>query len=102
MPRRSLIDYLGNFYDRDSEIAYVHRRGYRMARWTYRQIAVSAGQFARELETRQIGRSDRVLIWGENCAEWIVSFLGCLLRGAVVVPMDRIASSDFALRVFRV
>ena len=48
---------------------------------------------------RGIGKDDKVLIWGENCAEWIVAFFGCLLRGAVVVPIDKIAAPDFAGRV---
>ena len=42
---------------------------------------------------------DRVMVWGENCAEWVVAFFACLLRGAVVVPMDEVASADFAGRV---
>ena len=52
--------------------------------------------FARELEARGIGKGDKVLIWGENCAEWVVAFFGCLLRGAIVVPIDKIAAPDFA------
>ena len=72
-----------------------------MSRWTYREIADSSHRFARGLAQRQIRKGDRVLIWGENCAEWVVAFLGCVLQGVIVVPMDRIASPDFALRVAR-
>ena len=100
MPPRSLLEYLDNFYAHGSEIAYVQPRGYRTVRWTYGEVAETAAQFARELEARHIGRGDRVLLWGENCAEWVVAFYGCLLRGVVVVPMDRIAAPDFATRVY--
>ncbi len=41
------------------------------------------------------------MLWGENCAEWVVAFFGCVLRGAVVVPMDCIAAKDFVQRVAR-
>ena len=99
MPRQSLVEYLEYFSRYRSDVACVHRRGYRQARWTYRKIAEAAAQFARELESGGIGRGDRVLLWGDNCAEWIVAFWGTLLRGAVVVPMDRIATADFAGRV---
>src|SRR5262249_58234544 len=54
---------------------------------------------ARELESRNIGKGDRVMLWGENCAEWVAAFFGCMLRGAVAVPMDRIAAPAFARRV---
>jgi long-chain acyl-CoA synthetase len=101
MPRQSLLEYLAAFPRHGSEIACVHRRGYRRIEWTYGRVAGAAAQFARELEARGVGRGDRVLLWGENCAEWVAAFWGTLLRGAVVVPMDRIATPDFASRVAR-
>ena len=101
MQRRSLIEYLNLFHRHGSQTAYVHQRGYRTLRWSYRQIAETACQFARELEARNISTGDRVLLWGENCAEWVVAFFGCVLRGAVVVPMDCIAAKDFVQRVAR-
>jgi long-chain acyl-CoA synthetase len=99
MPGRALSEYFEAFYGRGSEIAFAHRRGYRVLRWSYRQVGETANQFARELESRRIGKGDRVLLWGENCPEWVAAFYGCLLRGAVAVPMDRIASPDFVRAV---
>lgn len=99
MPRHSVLEYLDNFYRYGEEIAYAQRRGYRMLRWSYCQVADLAAQFARELEARGIGKGDRVFIWSENNAQWVAAFFGCLLRGAVIVPMDRHAASDFARRV---
>jgi long-chain acyl-CoA synthetase len=40
-----------------------------------------------------------VLFWGENSPEWIAAFYGCMLRGAVAVPLDLKSASDFAARV---
>jgi len=54
---------------------------------------------ARELESRALGKGDRVLLWGENSAEWVSAFFGCALRGAIAVPMDDAAAPDFAARV---
>ena len=99
MECHSLVEYLDSFQQRGRDCAYVYHRGYRTERWSYRRIAETAFQFARELETRQISKGDHVVIWGENCAEWVVVFWGCVLRGAVVVPMDNVAAADFALRV---
>ena len=70
-----------------------------MQRWTYGDVLSNAYRFARELEQRGIGKGDKVIIWGENCAEWVVAFFGCLLRGAIVVPIDKIAAPDFAQRI---
>jgi long-chain acyl-CoA synthetase len=90
-----------NFEAHSHERAYGQRRGYRMEWFTYGQVLEMASRFARELEARQIGRGDRVMLWGENRAEWVAAFFGCALRGVVVVPMDNGASADFAARVFR-
>ena len=77
----------------------MQRRGYRTARWSYRRVADLAFQFARELDARAITKGERVLLWGPNSAEWVAAFLGCALRGVVVVPLDDVATPDFALRV---
>jgi long-chain acyl-CoA synthetase len=101
MPRTSLLEYLQNFERNGSQSAYVTRRSYRAERWTYGQVVRCAYQFAHELDLREISKGDRLMIWGENCAEWVVTFLGCAVRGVVLVPMDQGATADFALRVYQ-
>jgi long-chain acyl-CoA synthetase len=98
--RRSLVEYVDLFLQRGQEIAYVQRRGYRTVRWSYRQVAELAFSLARELDARKIAKGDRILLWGPNSAEWVAVFLGCALCGVVVVPMDDVATPDFALRVY--
>src|SRR5271166_3402496 len=98
----SLAEFFStNFQAHRHERAYGQRCGYRMEWFTYGQMLELASRFARELEARQIRQGDRVMLWGENRAEWVAAFFGCALRGAVVVPMDNGASPDFAARVFR-
>ncbi|HKE05551.1 MAG TPA: AMP-binding protein [Blastocatellia bacterium] len=98
----SLLDQsLSPVLSRAAEIAVAHQRGLRVARWTYGRLAQTACQFARELESRGIGKGDRVLFWGENRPEWIAAFFGCLMRGAVAVPMDEQSPLDFVHRVQR-
>ena len=98
---RTLVHIVDNFRRLGTDTAYVYRRGYRIQRWTYRQVADSACRMATELLHRGIRQGDRVFLWGENCAEWIISFFACVLRGAVIVPMDPTASIEFAHHVSR-
>ena len=95
----SLAEYFRSDSRPAREIAVLWHSGFRTDRWTYGTLLSVASQFARELETRGISRGDRVLIWGGSSGEWLAVFLGCLLRGAVSVPMDAIASPEFARRV---
>jgi hypothetical protein len=64
--------------------------------FTYGQVLEMASRFAEELAARGIGKGERVMLWGENCAEWVAAFFGCAMRGVVVVPMDDGAAADFA------
>src|SRR5437899_2630300 len=97
--RTTVVSYLDEFLSRRGETAFAHRRGLRVARWSYEQIARTAYQFARELEARRIGKGDRVLLWAENSPEWVASFFGCLLRGVIVVPLDVQSDPAFVMRV---
>ena len=99
MKEQTLIQIVENFRQRGPAAAFVYRRGYRVLRWSYRQVAESACQLATELNRRGITKGDRIVLWGDDCAEWVVSFFACVLRGAVVVPMDRTAALEFVRRV---
>jgi long-chain acyl-CoA synthetase len=96
---KTLVEFVREYGARGGEIAVRQRRGYRMESWSYARIVAEANRVARELEVRGLNKGDAVLLWGENSAEWIIAFFGCLLRGAVVVPLDAGSPLEFAHRV---
>ncbi len=97
--REHLATLLDDFRRFDRGIAVVHYRGVRRRATTYGEIARLAGRFAALLAARGIGPGDRVVLWAENGAEWIAAFYGCMLRGALVVPLDAYGSAEFGARV---
>ena len=99
MPRKSLIDYLREYSRHGRAAAFVQHSGYRTVRTSYAEVIGLAAQCARELEHRGIQPGERVLLWGRNSTEWAVGFWGCVLRGAVAVPLDQASSPEFAGRV---
>lgn len=94
MKRDTLLDYFDERLRGDTEFL-VHDDGYRVRRHSYDEVRRASTAFAARLAGAGIGAGDAVLFWGENRPEWIAAFWGCLLRGAVVVPIDYRASSDF-------
>ncbi|WP_263365448.1 AMP-binding protein [Edaphobacter bradus] len=82
-----------------SQTAVVRYSGNRATRTSYRQLLDLAERFATELDRRTIGSGERVVLWGQNSAEWIAVFFGCILRGVIVVPLDAAGSPEFAQRV---
>lgn len=97
--RTTVLSYLDDFIARGETIAFARRHGLRTTRWSYARIAGTAYQFARELELRGIGKSDRVLLWAGNSPEWVACFFGCLLRGVIVVPLDMQSEQSLARRI---
>jgi long-chain acyl-CoA synthetase len=98
MARDSLLDFFEDLSDVD-EPFIVHDDGYRVREATYRQVAAGARAFAARLAAGGVGPDDRVVIWSENRAEWVVAFWGTLLARAVLVPVDYRASSDLVVRI---
>jgi long-chain acyl-CoA synthetase len=99
MSRANLLSLFREFERYGGDIAFVERRGYRREAWTYQKLRDVACACALELKHRGVRTGDGVLLWGPNSAEWTAAFWGCLLRGAVAVPMDDGATLDFAHRV---
>jgi long-chain acyl-CoA synthetase len=101
MARDSLLTLLADCKRFQSDRAIVYSRGYRHISWSYLELASTAALFANALKSRGIAGNDRILLWASNSAEWVAAFWGCLLCGAVAVPMDDSASPNFAARVIR-
>ena len=99
MQRENLLTLFGEFERYRNDVAVVQRRGYRREAWSYGKLAHVASACANELERRGLRTGDRVLLWGANSAEWVAAFWGCVLYGAVAVPMDDGATCEFAGRV---
>lgn len=99
--RPHLASLLEDFRRHGDQIAIVTHKGLRKQSATYGSLATLAGRFAAELNARGIQKGDRVLIWGENGAEWVAAFFGCILLGVIAVPIDAGGSATFAQRVFQ-
>ena len=99
--RETLLSYLPEFLDRGDDTALMGRSGLRTDYWSYRRLAETAFQVARELGSRGLGLGDRLVLWDDNSPEWVAVFMGCLMRGVVVVPLDVQSSPGFVAGIER-
>ncbi len=97
--RLHLASIVDDFRNHGAEVAIVSHRGVRRHATTYGELAQLAGRFSRELTRRGIAPGERVALLGENSAEWVGAFFGCLLRGVLAVPLDASGSPSFAFRI---
>jgi len=97
--RSHLATFVAEFRRHGNQRAVVAHRGVRAHSHTYSEIADLAERFAAELMAREIASGERVVLWGENSAEWMAAFWGCVLRGVLVVPLDAASEAGFVGRV---
>ena len=94
----TLIDVFRSLEGRRGEFV-IHDDGYRVRRFTYEQVTRAARGFARRLERAGVTAGDKLLLWGENSAEWLACYWGAVIAGVIVVPIDYRSSPAFASRV---
>ena len=93
-----LIDALPRLGDRRAA-GFAADHGVRW--WTYRELHDMAHRAASILAEHGIEQGQRMLLHGPNCPEWVAFFLGAVLRGVVVVPVDANETTDRLLEIAR-
>lgn len=73
-----------------------------MSTLTYHELWERAHGFASYLQEQQVEKDDRICIWAASCSNWMIAYLGTLLVGAVVVPLDVNTKEDFLRRVAQI
>jgi long-chain acyl-CoA synthetase len=94
----TLIDVFRSLEVRRGEFV-IHDDGYRVRRFTYAQVTRAARGFAGRLDRAGLVPGDKMLLWGENSAEWLACYWGAVIAGVIVVPIDYRSSPAFASRV---
>lgn len=98
MARDTLVDLFRDLETHRGDFL-VYDDGYRVRRHTYADVTRASRGFARRLAESGISKGDKVVLWGENRPEWIVCYWGCVIAGAIVVPIDYRSSLEFLSKV---
>jgi long-chain acyl-CoA synthetase len=94
----SLVDLFEQFAQSHKQFLQ-YDNGYRSWKYSYAQVGDAARCFAARLDLHAIRKGDKVIIFAENRPEWIAAFWGCVLDGAIVVPIDYRSSAGLLRRV---
>ena len=82
----------------DREAVRYHN-GYRTWKFSYLDLRKLIGGFVVFIDQHGCKKRDRILLWGENRAEWVAAFWGSVARGVEVVPIDFHSSPAFVRRI---
>ena len=75
--------------------ALTMRPRFRKISWTFQELHNYATGIAARLQKHDIGFQDRVIVIASNSPFWGGAFYGCLLRGAIVVPLNPQSPPEF-------
>src|SRR5579872_3089854 len=70
-----------------------------MTTLTFRALQERVQGFAGYLQQQQLTKGDSLLIWSASRIDWMAAYLGALLVGVVVVPLDVSSKEDFLTRI---
>ena len=101
MRYETLVDFFSQLASHPGDYI-TYDSGYRSKTFSYSEVAGAAREFALRLSGTNIKKGDNVIIWSENRPEWVIAFWGCLIAGAVIVPIDYQSSPDFLKRVISI
>jgi len=85
----------------NSKSYYFYRSKFRTWKWAYDNILVSSLKFATVLQEFGAEKGDRVIIKAPGRPEWVIAFIGCVMSGAVAVPLDYKSDKDFLSKVIK-
>jgi long-chain acyl-CoA synthetase len=96
----TLVDFLKEISQKyTSATALSISMGVRQRKWSYSRLWDLSARVSSILEKKGLVKGDQAIIWGPNCPEWVVAFLGCARAGVVAVPLDVRSAPDFVTRV---
>lgn len=93
-----LTQYILRMAAHGRRVAFIEQGVYRTRSRSYAATLERAQAFAGWLRTQGMERRP-VIIWAAPSPDWAVAFYGCVLAGAIAVPIDAGFSPEFVARV---
>ena len=71
-------------------------------RWSYARFGEECRRIARGLLAAGLVKGDRVVLWAENRPEWMAVWMGTVIAGISIVPVDFLISEQECLNIFKI
>ena len=87
-----------------SKDAILYRCGgqEKFTRWSYAQFGEECRRIARGLLAAGLEKGDRVVLWAENSPEWMAVWLGTVIAGICIVPVDFLSTEQECLNIIKI
>ncbi|MDR1286396.1 MAG: AMP-binding protein [Treponema sp.] len=84
--------------------AILYRSGKQreFGRWSYARFVAECRRIGRGLLAGGLKKGDRVALWAENRPEWMIIWMGTVIAGLVIVPVDFLVSEKECLNIIKI
>jgi long-chain acyl-CoA synthetase len=84
--------------------AILYRSGKQrvFTRWSFTRYAAECRRIGRGLLAAGLVRGDRVVLWAENRPEWMAVWMGALIAGLSIVPVDFLVSEKECRNIIKI
>jgi len=96
---QTLVDLLARSAERFDSAPAVSLFGREPWTWSYRELWDQSRRAATYLRNSGVAEGDRIVLWGPNRPEWVTTFFGAMIVGAIVVPLDVRSREDLLVRL---
>ncbi|MDR0584281.1 MAG: AMP-binding protein [Treponema sp.] len=96
-----LLDQVSRDHPDNAAIMYRSGKQREFTLWTYRRYAEECRKVARGLLAAGISKGDRVALWAENRPEWMAVWMGAVIAGICIVPVDFLLSEKECINIIK-
>ena len=96
-----MLDQVSRDHAGKDAILYRSGKQKEFTRWTYAQFGEECRRVARGLLAAGLVKGDRVILWAENRPEWMSTWMGTLIAGICIVPVDFLLSEQECLNIIQ-
>jgi long-chain acyl-CoA synthetase len=86
------LDDIAATWQDKTAIFYRADKQKEFTRWSFNFLSAECKRVARGLLAAGLKKGDRVVLWAENRPEWMAVWLGTIITGCVIVPVDFLVS----------
>jgi len=83
-------------------IRYRSGKQREFTRWTYSRFGEECRRVARGLLAAGLSKGDRVALWSENRPEWMSVWMGTVIAGICIVPVDFLCTEEECINILKI
>jgi len=97
-----LVDTVSRDHADKDAILYRAGKQREFTRWTYGRYGDECRRIACGLLAAGLVKGDRVVLWSENRPQWMSVWMGTVIAGIVIVPVDFLATEQECLNIIKI